>query len=422
MQHNKLREFLLKPETLERLSALYGSQRQAQQQQRYLDLVDNHQDTFGNREQLYIVSAPGRTEIVGNHTDHNHGKVLAAAVNLDTLAVVSPREDMRACVHSQGYPVVDVDLNILTPQTQERGTSAALVRGVAARMAALGYKVGGFDAVVVSDVLGGSGLSSSAAYEVLVCAILDRLYNGFTVSPVVRAQIAQYAENEFFGKPCGLMDQMASSVGGLVAIDFGGETPVITPLTYGFAQRGHALVMVNTGGSHDDLVAEYAAIRSEMLQVAQFLGQATLRDCTRDQLNAHMPRLRETVGDRAILRSMHYFNENDRVDQAVQALKEDNLPMFLEQVNGSGRSSWEWLQNISASAHHQPMALALALAEGLLAGNGARRVHGGGFAGTTLNFVPDKLRTHFIAGMDSVFGQGACQVLDVRNEGAVAFG
>ncbi|NLB38846.1 MAG: galactokinase [Clostridiales bacterium] len=421
MRHHELREFLQTSDGLSRLAALYGSSNQAAQTRRYLALIDKHETAFGGRDGLCIVSAPGRTEIVGNHTDHNHGKVLAAAVNLDTLAVASPRDDTLARVHSDGYPAVSVDLSALEPQEQERGTSAALVRGVAARMKELGYAIGGFDAVVTSDVLGGSGLSSSAAYEMMIAGVIDRLYNGFTLPPVLRAQIAQYAENVFFGKPCGLMDQMASSVGGLVAIDFGGATPVIAPLSYSFAKRGHALIMVNTGGSHDDLVAEYAAIRSEMEQVASFLDKKVLRDVGREQMYRRLPELRDALGDRAVLRAMHFYQENDRVDAAVKALQDDDLPAFLAQVNASGKSSWEWLQNIYASVRHQPMAVALALAEIVLDGQGARRVHGGGFAGTTLNVVPDALRETFVTRLDGAFGAGACQVLDVRNQGAVAF-
>lgn len=422
MQLREWRAWLTSVAARDRLAALYGPARIEAQQRRYQELLARHRADFGERGPVYLVSAPGRTEIVGNHTDHNRGKVLAAAISLDTLAAVSPRTDMRARVHSQGYPDVDIDLNELAPLEKERGTSAAIVRGVAARMAALGCRTGGFDAAVTSQVLGGSGLSSSAAYEVLICAVLDHLYNGFALSPVMRAQIAQHAENAYFGKPCGLMDQMASSVGGLVHIDFGGQAPAITPLHYSFAGRGHRLVMVNTGGSHDDLVQEYAAIRAEMLEVASLLGHPTLRDAPRDAFEAELPRLRDRAGDRALLRAMHFYEENDRVDAAADALRNDDLTAFLWQVNASGRSSWEWLQNIASaasSARHQPMALALALAEKQLSGQGARRVHGGGFAGTTLNFVPDGLLDAFVARMDAVFGRGACQVLDVRSEGAV---
>lgn len=421
MQPHELRQTLKSSESLRRMAALYGEHKKAEQQSRYLSLAGKHETTFGDNDGLCVVSAPGRTEIVGNHTDHNHGKVLAAAVNLDTLAVASPRRDMLAHVHSLGYPAVTIDLGVLAPQEQEKGTSAALVRGVAARMQELGYTIGGFDAVVTSDVLSGSGLSSSAAYEVMIVSVLDRLYNGFSLSQVMRAQIAQYAENVFFGKPCGLMDQMASSVGGLVAIDFERATPNITPLSYSFAKRGHALIMVNTGSGHDDLVAEYAAIRTEMQQVARLLGKEVLRDADSLQLYDKLPDVRKALGDRAVLRALHFYQENDRVDAAVRALREDDLAAFLSEVNASGRSSWEWLQNIYSSSVHQPMALALALSELLLKGQGARRVHGGGFAGTTLNVVPDGLRERLIQRMDAVFGAGACQVLDVRNQGAVAF-
>ena len=411
---------LKKTPAMERFARLYGKRdgELARQLTRYSRLVKEHEDIFhADDKPLYLISAPGRTEIIGNHTDHNNGRVLAAAVNLDCLACVSPRDDMNVCIHSQGYPVIALSLDDLTVHEEEKGTSAALVRGVAKGMADRGCRLGGFDAAVTSDVLGGSGLSSSAAYEVMVCAILDALYNGFTVASTPRAQIAQYAENVYFGKPSGLMDQMACSTGGLVTIDFKDE-PVVEPLAFNFNEAGFALVVVNTGGSHDNLTPEYAAIRTEMEEVAAFFGEKVLRSVRPEQLEQQMGALREKVGERPILRAMHFFQENKRVKQMVQAIRRKDLAAMLAELNASGESSWKLLQNVFCVGTEQPMTLALALAEEMLAGKGAWRVHGGGFAGTTLNFVPLDLADTFVQRMQAVYGDHSCFVLDVRPEGA----
>lgn len=411
---------LKKSPAMERFARLYGKRdgELARQLTRYSRLVKEHEDIFHTDDKpLYLISAPGRTEIIGNHTDHNNGRVLAAAVNLDCLACVSPRDDMNVCIHSQGYPVISLSLDDLAVHEEEKGTSAALVRGVAKGMADRGCRLGGFDAAVTSDVLGGSGLSSSAAYEVMVCAILDALYNGFTVASTPRAQIAQYAENVYFGKPSGLMDQMACSTGGLVTIDFKDE-PVVEPLSFNFNEAGFALVVVNTGGSHDNLTPEYAAIRTEMEEVAAFFGEKVLRSVRPEQLEQQMGALREKVGERPILRAMHFFQENKRVKQMVQAIRRKDLAAMLAELNASGESSWKLLQNVFCVGTEQPMTLALALAEEMLAGKGAWRVHGGGFAGTTLNFVPLDLADTFVQRMQAVYGDHSCFVLDVRPEGA----
>ena len=411
---------LKKTPAMERFARLYGKRdgELARQLTRYSRLVKEHEDIFhADDKPLYLISAPGRTEIIGNHTDHNNGRVLAAAVNLDCLACVSPRDDMNVCIHSQGYPVISLSLDDLAVHEEEKGTSAALVRGVAKGMADRGCRLGGFDAAVTSDVLGGSGLSSSAAYEVMVCAILDALYNGFTVASTPRAQIAQYAENVYFGKPSGLMDQMACSTGGLVTIDFKDE-PVVEPLAFNFNEAGFALVVVNTGGSHDNLTPEYAAIRTEMEEVAAFFGEKVLRSVRPEQLEQQMGALREKVGERPILRAMHFFQENKRVKQMVQAIRRKDLAAMLAELNASGESSWKLLQNVFCVGTEQPMTLALALAEEMLAGKGAWRVHGGGFAGTTLNFVPLDLADTFVQRMQAVYGDHSCFVLDVRPEGA----
>ena len=405
---------------MERFTRLYGHREGelARQLTRYSRLVKLHEDLFHAFDApLYLISAPGRTEIAGNHTDHNNGRVLAAAVNLDCVACVTPRPDDQVNVHSQGFPPISLSLADLEKRPEEEGTSAALVRGVAAKMAEKGYKIGGFDAAITSDVLGGSGLSSSAAYEVLMCAVLDALYNGFTVDSVTRAQIAQYAENTYFGKPSGLMDQMASSTGGLVTIDFKDE-PKVQPLSFGFHEAGYSLIVVNTGSSHDNLTAEYAAVRSEMQAVAGFFGESVLRRVRPEQLWQNMGQLREAVGERAVLRAMHFFAENERVKQQVHAIRLNDLGAMFESVIASGESSWMLLQNVYPAGGRQPLSLALAMAATMLRGKGAWRVHGGGFAGTTLNFVPNEMTDEFVRRMEGVFGAHSCFVLDVRPEGA----
>ncbi len=391
----------------------------AEDKGRYQRLVEAHQAAFGQGHPLVLVSAPGRTEIIGNHTDHNRGKVLAAAVNLDTLALASPREDGQVRLHSEGYPQLSLTLDDLSVQKGEEGTTAALIRGVAARMKDLGHPVGGFDAVMTSQVMSGSGLSSSAAFEVAVAALFDALYGGFTLDAGVRAKIGQYAENKYFGKPCGLMDQMASSVGGLVAMDFKGEEPLVTALPFSFAQQGYHLIVVDTRGSHDDLTPAYSAIRSEMQAAARVMGVEVLRQRDKADFLRSVPEIRRQAGDRAVLRAMHFYRENERVDQTVDALRHNDLKQFFRMVNLSGLSSWTMLQNLYANPGSQPLALALALAEEVLQGEGACRVHGGGFAGTTLNFVPDHKTEAFIQQMDALFGADSCHVLDVRQEGAV---
>ncbi len=406
---------------MESLIHLYGNRdgMLVAQTARYINLLKRHEEQFNSTEQpVLLISAPGRTEIGGNHTDHNRGKVLAAAVNLDTVAAVSARDDMLVHLHSEGYPALELDLNDLTPHENEKGTTTSLIRGVAARMSQLGYKIGGFDAVATSNVASGSGLSSSAAFEVLTCAILDKLYNNWRIDFKLRAQIAQYAENEFFGKPSGLMDQMASSAGGLVHIDFKNDDPMVRPLTYDFAKKGYALVVVNTGGSHADLTADYAAMPIEMKQVAAFFGEDCLRRVRPEQIIQELPRLREKVSDRAIMRAIHFFNENKRVVKQVEALENDDLDTFFAKIIASGRSSFMYLQNVYARSDDQSLSLALCLAENKLHNKGAWRIHGGGFAGTTLNFVPVAELPSFIEEMESVFGKRKCQVLGIRPVGA----
>ena len=415
---------LKSPEVMDRLTRLYGSRdgMLVEQTTRYAGILKRHEELFHREDgNVLLVSAPGRTEIGGNHTDHNRGRVLAAAVNLDTLAAVSPRDDNKVEIYSDGYPALNLDLSDLTVHEEEKGTTAALIRGVAARMKELGYRIGGFDACVTSSVASGSGLSSSAAFEVMVCAMLDALYNGFSIDYKLRAKISQYAENVYFGKPSGLLDQMASSAGGLVTVDFKHDDPEVRPINFNFAALGYSLVVVATGGSHADLTDAYAAIPDEMKQVAAYFGEPYLRRVRHEEFIQAIPELRGKVSDRAILRAMHFYQENDRVTRQVEALNRGDLFAFLWEIICSGRSSYMYLQNVYAKPEDQSLSLALALAEEtLLHEDGAWRIHGGGFAGTTLNFVPQKALDSFVKTMEAAFGQHCCHVLDIRPEGAVA--
>ena len=419
-QYSQLLAQINRPAAIEKFSRLYGHRegKLADQLTRYAALVKAHQEVFHAHGPLYLISAPGRTEIIGNHTDHNRGRVLAGAVNLDCLACVSPRGDDTVRIVSRGYPAIELSLKDLSVHPEEEGTSAALVRGVARGMVDHGYRLGGFDAAVTSDVMGGSGLSSSAAYEVMICAVLDALYNGFTMDATLRAQISQYAENVYFGKPSGLMDQMACSTGGLIAIDFKQDDPEVTPLSFSFQEAGYSLVVVNTGGSHDNLTAEYASIRTEMEAVAAEFGETVLRQVRPELFWQRIPALRQKLGERAVLRALHFLEENGRVKNMTQAIRSNDISAILRNMIASGESSWMLLQNIYPAGTSQPLALALAMAGTLLRGKGAWRVHGGGFAGTTLNIVPNGEVDHFVRDMEAVFGDRSCFVLDVRPEGA----
>ena len=403
------------------LRYLYGNDESLLEAQRtrYASLIRRHAELFGDREDVQLISAPGRTEIGGNHTDHNHGRVLAAAVNLDALCAVSPRDDMNVRFHSEGYAPINMDLSDLHPRAEEEGTTQALIRGVAAGMQKNGYRIGGFDAAVTSTVAGGSGLSSSAALEVMLTGVFDSLYNRFEMPYVLRAQISKQAENEWFGKPSGLLDQMASAAGGLVTVDFGDpEKPEVEAVSYDFAEKGYVLAVVATGGSHANLTDHYAAIPGEMKSVAACFGQEVLRGLTAEDLTAGIQDLRAKVSDRAILRAFHFIREDERVPLQVNALKEDRIGDFLQLIRESGRSSYMYLQNIYASPEDQSLSLALCLAEEELRENGAWRIHGGGFAGTTLNFVPAEKITGFVGIMENAFGKGACKVLNIRPVGA----
>ena len=368
-------------------------------------------------DKVYHFSAPGRTEIGGNHTDHQHGCVIAAAVDMTTTAEVTLNGTNVIRVDSEGYRPVEIDLGDLNAKESERNTTAALIRGVAAAFAQRGYKLAGFDAKVKSTVLPGSGLSSSAAFEVLIGRILNGLFADNAVSAIEIAQIGQYAENDYYGKPSGLMDQMASSVGGLVFIDFADpKKPVVERVDYDFAHSGYTLCTIDSGADHADLTDEYAAMPIEMKKVAKFFGKEVLREVDEAEFYAKIAEVRKKTGDRAVLRAIHFFNENRRVQMQVRALKNDNFAAFLNYVNESGNASWELLQNITpiGATAHQEMALTLALCRKLLGGEGAVRVHGGGFAGTVLAFVPNEKFGHFKNAIDSAIGNGRTQKLHIR--------
>lgn len=388
---------------------------------RYCDALDVFSGMFGQDRNVTLVSAPGRTEIGGNHTDHQRGMVLAAAVDLDTICVVSPNCDGIIRVRSRGYPQNEVDLNDLSAFQEETGTSSALIRGVAAWFSQNGYPIGGFDAYTESGVPVGSGLSSSAAFEVAVGNMLQSTYGGNATAPMIAAA-GKFAENEYFGKPCGLMDQMASSVGGFVQIDFEDpENPRIEPIAFDLSEKGYHLCITDTRGSHAGLTGEYAAIPLEMNQVAEFFGKSCLRQVDSKLFYEKLPDVRAACKDRAVLRAIHFFNDNALVPKMTDALKSGNIKAFLDMSIQSGRSSFTCLQNVFAVSNvkEQGLSLALALSEGFLSGKGAWRVHGGGFAGTIQAFVPDALLEKYRLKMDAVFGENSCHVLSIRPVGGV---
>ena len=371
---------------------------------------------------VYQFSAPGRTEIGGNHTDHQCGCVLAAAVNLETVAEVVLNDSHQICVESEGYAPVKIDLDDLTVHAEEVNTTAALIRGVAAGFARRGAKLCGFYAKVRSTVLPGSGLSSSAAFEVLIGTILNELFFGKQLTPVEIAQVGQWAENTYFGKPCGLMDQTASAVGGMVFLDFKDPAnPVVERLDFDFSKAGHALCIIDTGADHADLTDEYASIPGELKALCALYGKQVLREIPEETFFAGLPQIRGQVPDRAILRAVHFYQENERVRKQAQALKGQDFAAFLQLVKESGRSSWMYLQNITptGAVAHQNVALALALCDVLLDGRGAFRIHGGGFAGTVQAFVPLDLLEGFRRKIECILGAGCCHVLSIRAEGGV---
>lgn len=387
------------------------------QRERYVSLVNDFSEIFGERDNLRFFSAPGRTEVGGNHTDHNHGRVLAAGINLDAVALASKNDENIVRVKSRGYKMDTVDLSDLSVNKGDMGHSNALVRGMCDGFLKRGYKIGGFDACTVSSVLSGSGLSSSAAFEVLIGTCLNYLYNDGKVDAVTIAQIAQYAENVHFGKPCGLMDQMASSVGGFITIDFADPgSPVIEKVDFDFASCGHSLCIVDTKGNHADLTDEYASIRTEMESVASYFGKKVLREVDEPEFYKNISAIREKFGDRAVLRAIHFFGDNARVLDEVKALRNGDFEGFKKHICESGASSYMYNQNVYSVKKpiEQPVALGLAVSEQVLRNKGAYRVHGGGFAGTIQAFVPNELLYTYKQAIESVFGEGSCYVLSIR--------
>ncbi len=407
----------------ERLNEVYlGSKAVEYQKQRIAEIIDEYVKLFGENGEIEIFSAPGRTEVGGNHTDHNHGKVLAASVDLDIVAAAAKRDDGIIIEKSLRFDAERVDISDLEVHKEEFGKSVGLIRGMCAGFVEYGYKIGGFNAASMSRVLSGSGLSSSAAYEVLIGTVLNHLYNDGKASPIDIAKIAQYAENKYFGKPCGLMDQMASSVGSFITIDFKNPAePIINKVNFDFASCGHALCIVDTGGDHADLTEDYAAIRGEMEKAAAVFGKSVLRDVDEDEFMNNIPLVRQKVNDRAVLRAMHFFAENRRAEAEVAALEKGDFELFKELVGESGRSSYMYNQNVftSKDVEHQNVSLALALCEKLLNSKGAWRVHGGGFAGTIQAFVPVDMLDAFCEKIENVFGEGSCYVLSVRPFGGI---
>ncbi|MDD3346105.1 galactokinase family protein [Oscillibacter sp.] len=423
MERTKLEERLNRGELDTALARLYGETGVEEGRRRCAAVLSGFEKTFACSPEA-LFSAPGRTELGGNHTDHQHGRVLAAAVDLDILAAAAPNQSGMLRLQSQGYPLLVVDLGELTPKKEEENTSAALIRGVAARFSAMGcaFAGRGADVYMTSTVPGGSGLSSSAAFEVLMGVLFDQLFFDGRRTPVELAQIGQYAENVFFGKPCGLMDQTASSVGGVVAIDFRDTAhPAVEQIGLDLRAAGYALCILDSGAGHADLTGEYAAITDELKAVCRYFGKEVLREVPEEAFLSALPQVREAAGDRAVNRAFHFYAENRRAAEEAQALKDGAFDRFLELVRDSGHSSAQYLQNVipTGGTVRQELMVTIALCERILAGQGAVRVHGGGFGGTAQAFVPLALLAAFKAQTEAVLGEGACHVVTIRPVGGI---
>ncbi len=406
------------------LTHIYGESAVSAQKARYAAAINEFAAIYGEDRDITLYSVAGRSELSGNHTDHNHGCVVAASIDLDIIAVAAARDDSTIRIKSEGFPEDVVDYSVYnTPVEDKFGSSGSIIAGMVQGFLKDGYAVGGFDAYTTSNVLKGSGLSSSAAFEDMVGNILSHMYNDGKVDNVEIAKLAQYSENVFFGKPCGLMDQVACAVGGIVAIDFEDpKAPVIDKVDFDISGAGYNLCIVNTGGNHADLTDDYASVPVEMKAVAAALGNKVLRECDENEVIAAIPALRESLGDRAIMRALHFFEENKRVAKQKAALMGGDLDAFFSEVLASGKSSFCYLQNVYTTKNiaEQGLSLALCLAEKYLSDkSGAWRVHGGGFAGTIQAYVPMSEVEGFRALMDGVFGEGKCIVLRIRPEGAV---
>ena len=424
--HTRLEECLKQLSFEETLIRLYGREGKDRAHTRCLEAAAGFRQTFGNSAQA-LFSAPGRTELGGNHTDHQRGCVLAAAVDLDILAASAVTDSGVIRVLSQGYPMTEVDLRELTPRQDEVNTSAALIRGVTARMSEMGCDLRGrgLDVYMTSTVPKGSGLSSSAAFEVLMGTMLNELFWSGHCTPVELAQIGQYAENVFFGKPCGLMDQTASSVGGVVAIDFADTShPIVERLDVDLHACGYALCILDSGAGHEDLTGEYSAITEELRTVCRVFGKEVLREVPEEDFLAELPQVRKAAGDRAVNRAFHVYGENRRVREEVQALRSGDFQQFLALVRESGRSSAMYLQNIipTGSTSAQELMVTIALCERILEGRGAVRVHGGGFGGTAQAFVPLDMLDGFRDRVEASLGRGCCHVVRIRPAGGIRLG
>lgn len=424
MKVNELKEKLNNGEFNEQIKYIYacGDDKAEYYSGRFTEVIKGFEETFERTpDDMRLFSAPGRTEIGGNHTDHQHGCVLAAGLNLDVIGAVALNGKDEIRIKSKGYPMDVILLDELEPSEEEQDRACALIRGVVSKIVSMGYKVQGFDAYTLSSVLKGSGMSSSAAFEVLVGTIINGLFCNNEIDPIEIAKIAQYAENVYFGKPCGLMDQMASSVGAVVAIDFADtEKPDVRKVEFDFTKSGHSLCIIDSGADHADLTNEYAAITVEMRAVANYFGKQYLREVNPEDFAAHIADVRKAVNnDRAVLRAMHYFNDNIRAQEEVEALGENDFERFLDIVKKSGQSSFMYLQNVYAASmpEQQAVSLALAMCDEILGDSGAYRVHGGGFAGTVQAFVPNDMVDEFKTKIEAVFGEGMCHILTIRPVG-----
>ena len=395
------------------------------QTERYTNAVKKYTELFSDSEDydddVCIISAPGRTEVCGNHTDHQRGEVLAASINDDAIAIVGNSNSVN--IMSEGYPMISFSIDDISKNDNEEGTTVALIKGVLAGCKDRGFSIGGFNAYITSDVLGGSGLSSSAAFETVIGNIISNLYNDGKIDAVTIAKIGQYAENHYFGKPCGLMDQMACSVGGLCHIDFASpEEPVIESIDVNLDEYGYSLCITDTKGSHADLTPDYAAVPSEMKSIASYFGKNVLKELNENDVLENINSLREKYGDRAVLRAFHFYEENIRVKTAAEALKNHDFNSFLDNISKSGNSSYKYLQNVFTTHDitHQNVSIALCISEMVLGDEGGvARVHGGGFAGTIQAFVKNEFVSKYKDSMDSVFGEGACAVLKIRKYGGI---
>ena len=417
-----LKEELLQGNYEELFRDIYQDENEAKRQNsRYAQAVAKFEELFGEK-QVEIYSAPGRSEVGGNHTDHQHGMVLATSINLDAIGIVSPSASPVIQVVSEGYDMVEVDIEDLEEKYEEEGTTAALIRGVAAALAEKGYKIGGFQAYITSDVLIGAGLSSSAAFEIIIGTIFSGLFNNMEIDPVEIAKAGQYAENVYFGKPCGLMDQMASAVGGLIHIDFQDpQVPSVKKVPSDFQAYQYSLCIVDTKASHANLTDDYAKIPEEMKKVAAFFKKNVLREVEEEEFFREIPGLRSILGDRPVLRALHFFEEEKRVEKQVEALEQGDFPRFLELVKESGNSSFKYLQNIyiNRDEQNQSMSVALGASESILQNHGVSRVHGGGFAGTIQVFAENSYVEEYRNKIDHIFGKGSCHVLKVRQQGGI---